>query len=103
MKFSEYSEKAATFILKNVKGDLLYSTLGICGEAGEIAEKIKKGRRDGEISTAALELEIGDVLWYLSKLATEIGSSLELAAEANIKKLSSREFRGKIMGSGDNR
>ena len=97
-KFEEYSE-----IEK-----LSYLALGINGEAGEVAEKVKKIIRDhkGEVSEEKKEqlvLEIGDVLWYLSQLSRVLGVSFEEVAEKNIEKLYSRLERGKIHGEGDNR
>lgn len=85
-----------------------YSTLGLVGEAGEIANKVKKILRDeGGVITpkalAELEKELGDVLWYLSNLAYDIDTSLEYIADMNLKKLHDRKDRGVIGGSGDNR
>lgn len=87
---------------------LTYVTLGLTGEAGEIANKVKKILRDsgGEISSevrADLAKELGDVLWYLTRLADELGYSLYGIANENMKKLASRAERGVIGGSGDNR
>jgi len=78
------------------------------GEAGEIAEKVKKILRDsngvvGEAIKRELAKELGDVLWYLTQLVTELGLSLEEIAADNIKKLSSRQDRSRLRGSGDNR
>ena len=87
---------------------LVYPTLGLANEAGEVAGKIKKIFRDhnGEITAAdrqALKSELGDVLWYLTQICTELDLTLEEVAEANIDKLFSRLERGKIKGEGDNR
>ncbi len=109
MTFEEYQKKSRkTALYPDVGGNFIYPTLGLAGEAGEVAEKIKKVIRDdgGEIlpeKKKELEKELGDVLWYLSQLTTEIGLSLEEVAEKNIEKLYSRLDRGKIKGSGDNR
>lgn len=87
---------------------LIYTTLGLAGEAGEVANKVKKIIRDanGEINEEtrqALKSELGDVYWYLARLADELGfKSSEVIAE-NVKKLSSRFERGVITGNGDNR
>jgi NTP pyrophosphatase (non-canonical NTP hydrolase) len=88
--------------------NFVYPTLGLTGEAGEVAEKIKKVLRDkngliDKNTRRELKKELGDVLWYLANLATEIGLSLEEIARANLKKLASRKKRGKLHGSGDNR
>jgi NTP pyrophosphatase (non-canonical NTP hydrolase) len=84
----------------------LYPTLGLCGEAGEVAEKVKKVLRDrqgrfGPEVVEAIGLELGDVLWYVAQLATELGLRLDDVAAANLAKLSSRAERGVIAGDGD--
>lgn len=86
----------------------IYPTLGLCGEAGEVADKVKKVLRDrgGEFAPEVLEslaLELGDVLWYVAQLATELGLDLDGIARANLEKLSSRAARNVISGSGDYR
>lgn len=89
-------------------GDPTYPVIGLCGECGEIAEKYKKVLRDrnGHPTSEdkkAILFEIGDALWYLDALATEIGYDLEEAARLNVAKLKDRSERGVIGGSGDNR
>jgi len=86
----------------------LYPTLGLCGEAGEVADKVKKVMRDngGVFSTErrqAIALELGDVLWYVAQLAHELGVSLEEIASANLAKLADRADRNVLGGSGDRR
>lgn len=88
--------------------DLAHWVFGITGEAGEIAEKIKKIIRDknGEVTEADKEelvKEIGDVLWYLAVLSKHLGYDFEEVGKQNIAKLRSRQARDKIKGSGDNR
>ncbi len=87
---------------------IVYPTLGLANEAGEVAGKVKKIFRDkgGEISEAdrqALKQELGDVLWYLAQICTELNLTLEEVAEANLEKLFSRLERNQIRGDGDNR
>jgi NTP pyrophosphatase (non-canonical NTP hydrolase) len=87
---------------------IVYPTLGLVNEAGEFAGKIKKIFRDkgGNFSSedkAALKGELGDVLWYLTQICTNLGFTLEEVAEENLDKLFSRLERGKIQGDGDNR
>ena len=87
---------------------ILYTTLGLTSEAGEVADKIKKVIRDhgGEMdddARDAIKMELGDVLWYVANLATELGYSLRDVAGANIQKLDDRQARNKLHGSGDNR
>jgi NTP pyrophosphatase (non-canonical NTP hydrolase) len=113
MNFKSY-EKAAwsTFKLDKSPMKIPYLALGIAGEAGEVADKIKKLIRDcgnGEMPAItdeqrkSLKLELGDVLWYVSCLGKALGFELEEIADANIEKLASRQNRGVIGGSGDNR
>jgi NTP pyrophosphatase (non-canonical NTP hydrolase) len=83
-----------------------YCALGVTGEAGEIANKVKKLLRDPEDSSALKEAilgEIGDTLWYLAMLSMELRSSLSAAASKNILKLAERSVNGSLHGSGDNR
>jgi NTP pyrophosphatase (non-canonical NTP hydrolase) len=80
----------------------------LINEAGEVAGKIKKVFRDkgGEISAEtreAIKAELGDVLWYIAQVCTELEISLDDVAEANLAKLLDRQVRGKIRGDGDNR
>jgi NTP pyrophosphatase (non-canonical NTP hydrolase) len=86
----------------------IYPTLGLCGEAGEVADKVKKVLRDrqGDFDDAVIDdlrLELGDVLWYVAQLATELELDLAEIAEANLAKLASRAARNVIAGSGDRR
>jgi NTP pyrophosphatase (non-canonical NTP hydrolase) len=103
MNIKVYQEKAAYFIKDSIKGDSCYFTLGLCGETGEVAEKIKKSLRDGTLDLENLKAELGDVLWYLAALSDSLGFDLGEIAENNLDKLRSRLARGKISGSGDNR
>jgi NTP pyrophosphatase (non-canonical NTP hydrolase) len=87
---------------------LAYPALGLAGEAGEVAEHAKKAIRDegGEVSDerrAAMAKELGDVLWYVAQLASELGLELEQVARDNLDKLLSRQRRGVLSGSGDER
>ena len=82
--------------------------LGLTGEAGELADKIKKVYRDkdgvfDDNERVAIAKELGDVLWYLTRLGATLGFSLKDIADMNIAKLASRATRGKIGGSGDER
>jgi NTP pyrophosphatase (non-canonical NTP hydrolase) len=111
MDFNEYqtlASRTATFEGTQEEFQLMYLTLGIAGESGEIAEKIKKIIRNdnGVISDEkreALKQEIGDVLWYLSQLARVLGYRFEECAAANVKKLEDRAARGVIKSTGDTR
>jgi NTP pyrophosphatase (non-canonical NTP hydrolase) len=81
----------------------MYCALGLAGEAGEAVDKIKKWHRDGTINREAVALELGDTLYYLTRLANELGYSLEEVQQMNIEKLTSRKERGVLHGSGDYR
>ena len=106
MDFNEYQKKARkTAIYKN---PIIYPTLGLTGEAGEVADKVKKVLRDndGEFTTTLsqqIAAEIGDVLLYCANLAQDLGFDLDGIAESNLRKLEHRQKMNKIQGSGDDR
>jgi NTP pyrophosphatase (non-canonical NTP hydrolase) len=110
MTFDEYDKAAGStaiyprfeFALHGV----VYCTLGLNGEAGELAEKLKKTIRDNNGVIAdrfEFAKELGDCLWYISRLAAELGLTMEQVAIMNVEKLASRKDRGQLQGSGDNR
>ncbi|MCE2393807.1 nucleoside triphosphate pyrophosphohydrolase family protein [Candidatus Poribacteria bacterium] len=107
--FNTYqTESRKTWGIIPMNHPIVYPTMGLVNEAGEVAGKIKKIFRDqkGQITEEdrqSLKNELGDVLWYLTQICTELGLTLEEVAETNITKLSSRQERGKLRGSGDNR
>lgn len=109
MRFSEYQARSrATAVYPDAGSNIVYPALGLCGEAGETAEKVKKAIRDDggtltEERREAIAAELGDVLWYAAQLATEAGLDLEEVAEANLAKLASRRERAVLHGSGDDR
>ena len=87
---------------------MLYPVLGLVGEAGEVAEKIKKLYRDkgGKIDSEAMNLiakELGDVCWYVAEICTQMDISLDGVIGLNLEKLYNRSIRNAIGGSGDNR
>jgi NTP pyrophosphatase (non-canonical NTP hydrolase) len=101
-------ESRKTWGVIPVDHPIVYPTLGLANEAGEVAGKIKKIFRDkgGVIDDAdrqALKYELGDVLWYLTQICTELDLTLEEVATANLEKLFSRQARGQIRGEGDER
>ncbi|GHO92234.1 hypothetical protein KSF_022820 [Reticulibacter mediterranei] len=108
-EFHEYQrESRKTWGEVATNSPIVYPTLGLVNEAGEVAGKIKKIFRDkgGKISDAdreALKYELGDVLWYLTQICTELDLTLEEVAASNLEKLFSRLERGTIHGDGDNR
>ena len=115
MTLDQYQDKASEFCF--YPGSLLYPSLGLTGEAGEVAEKVKKLYRDTEVSFMVedmteelnpdqaydIALEVGDVLFYVAAIASDIGYSLEEIAEMNIDKLTDRKARNVLSGSGDHR
>jgi NTP pyrophosphatase (non-canonical NTP hydrolase) len=109
MNLAEYQHRArATARYPVIGHPVIYPALGLTNEAGEVAGKIKKIFRDkdGVIDQGdvlALRSELGDVLWYLAQVATELGLSLDEIAAHNIGKLQDRLSRGKIHGDGDER
>ena len=108
MDFNEYQREARTTAIYPAQMNILYPALGLCGEAGEVAEKVKKMYRDdnGDLTDdrkEAIKNEIGDLLWYCASLAHDCGLTLQDVAEANIAKLRSRKDRGVLKGSGDRR
>ena len=91
-----------------VNHPIVYPTLGLTNEAGEVAGKVKKIFRDrggvvSEDDRVALTLELGDVLWYLAELCTQLGINLDDVAAANLRKLEDRTARGRLSGDGDYR
>lgn len=106
MTLNEYQQKALETAIYPMP--IIYPALGMCGEAGEVADKVKKVIRDNNSKftkekKVEIAKEIGDVLWYCATLAHDLGYSLEKIAEMNYDKLHSRQLRGKLGGNGDNR
>lgn len=106
--FDEYESIIAETAMYPMVGEgtqmaLAYTALGLTGEAGEFSEKIKKWIRDGVLDKPLAAKELGDVLWYLTASARELGFTLQDIAEINMVKLLSRKERGVLGGSGDER
>ena len=106
MNFNEYQKLARSTAIYPKESKVIYPALGLCGEAGEVADKIKKTIR-GDSSlvevTGSIADELGDVLWYLAILADDLGVPLEDIAYWNVDKLQRRMKSNKIKGDGDNR
>lgn len=110
MEFDVYQTLAdltAQYPEKKQLGGITYSVLGLAGEAGEVAGKVKKILRGDKVYSEAvrdaLVDELGDVLWYVAAVATNLDINLEDVADRNLRKLQSRQARGVIKGSGDTR
>jgi NTP pyrophosphatase (non-canonical NTP hydrolase) len=108
MELSEYQQLSRRTAEYPREAWLAYPALGLAGEAGEVAEHAKKAIRDeaGAVSDerrAAMAKELGDVLWYVAQLASELGLDLDQIAQTNLEKLLSRQRRGVLSGSGDER
>ena len=113
LNFKDYTiEALSTASYPNIGGNLIYPALGLCGEAGEVAEKIKKLWRNEHISsgrqlkseqTIEVVKELGDCLWYIAALAFELNIDLSYIAEKNLEKLKDRKERNVIKSEGDNR
>lgn len=109
MDFNEYQKKSRkTAIYPKIGENFVYPVLGLTGESGEVAEKVKKILRDndgiiGKEQKEELKKELGDVLWYIAQIASELDLSLDEIASFNVKKTQSRYKRNRIHGKGDNR
>ena len=105
---NEYQQRALETAIYTEDKKIIYPTLGLTGEAGEVADKVKKVLRDNnqvfdDERRKAIALELSDVMWYCATLANDLGYTLQEIAEMNYEKLSSRQKRGKINGNGDYR
>lgn len=108
MTLNEYQQKALETAVYPQEYKVIYPALGLTGEAGECSDKVKKVIRDnnGKFTVekkVEIAKEIGDVLWYCATLANDIGFDLETIGQMNYDKLHSRQERGMLHGSGDNR
>lgn len=109
MELNEYqklTKDTAIYIGQDEFWGLLYCSLGLASEAGEVAGKVKKMMRDGDdvdkLRNKAIE-ELGDTLWYAARVADELNISLDTVAKENLAKLKDRKERGVLGGSGDDR
>ena len=116
IEFNEYQEAAfETATYPFVGNNIVYPAMGLAGEAGEVCDKIKKHWRNYNVAVQSLEycltedqideiiLELGDVLWYIAAICTELGLNLGDVSEKNLEKLQDRRDRNVIKGEGDNR
>lgn len=108
MTLNEYQDGARSTAIYPESRKIIYPTLGLTGEAGEVSDKVKKVIRDNndefsDENKRQIALELGDVLWYAATLAHDLGFTLDEVAQMNLDKLASRMKRDKIHGSGDER
>ncbi|EKD58785.1 MAG: pyrophosphatase [uncultured bacterium] len=109
MNFNEYQkESRKNAIYPAIGSNFYFPVIGLAGETGEVAEKVKKILRDkdgmvDDQSREEVKKELGDVLWYLSQIASEFDLSLEDVATGNLEKIKNRKERDMIHGNGDNR
>lgn len=109
MTLNDYQCKALETAVYPKEQKVIYPALGLTGESGEVADKVKKVIRDkgGNFQPfdvrLAIAKELGDTLWYCATLANDLGFTLEDVAKMNVDKLQSRKQRGVLSGSGDNR
>ena len=91
------------------QNQIIYPALGISGETGEVAELVKKWIRDeqshnmSDIRKEKIMMELGDILWYIANLCSDLDVSLDTVAQWNVNKLADRHDRGVIQGDGDER
>ena len=109
MKLNEYQSEAKKTAIFDRSSGVTYCVLGLCGESGEVADKVKRVYRDPDVTLSCVEQregllkELGDVLWYLANLSDMLGFTLEEVASSNLEKLRDRALRGVISGEGDER
>jgi NTP pyrophosphatase (non-canonical NTP hydrolase) len=106
MEFKTYQQEAEKFAI--YKDRIIYPTLGLASEAGEVCGKVKKILRDSQgyfspEDKVQLQSELGDVLWYVAAICSDLNLDMSTVASNNIAKLQDRLIRNKIQGSGDNR
>jgi NTP pyrophosphatase (non-canonical NTP hydrolase) len=113
MDFKDYQIQAYKTAIYPKQIKIVYPAMGLAGEAGEVANKIKKLMRDDNLGLTTDQVdrqkaeeaadELGDVMWYVAVLAQDLGFGLEDIVQKNLAKLKSRKERGTLHGSGDNR
>lgn len=108
MKVNDYQKAALETAIYPKEQKIIYPTLGLTGESGEVSDKVKKVLRDNnsvfsEEKKLEIAKEVGDVMWYCATLSNDLGFDLETICQMNIDKLNSRKQRNMINGNGDNR
>ena len=103
MTLNSYQKMAEGTAIYPTQHAITYPALGLAGEAGEVANKVKKIIRDGKMDKPALVAEIGDCLWYIAALCRDLNVDMEVVAKSNLEKLYNRKQKGTLQGSGDTR
>tara|TARA_Y100000004_G_C8754707_1_gene343962 strand:- start:175 stop:555 length:381 start_codon:yes stop_codon:yes gene_type:complete len=103
LDMDKYQQQAATTAIYGHQHAVIYPALGLAAEAGEVANKVKKIMRDGELDREGIADEIGDCLWYIAALCRDLNIDMETVAYDNLEKLHSRQKRGTLRGNGDKR
>ena len=105
MNFNDYQKRAIKTAIYPTDYRMVYPALGLAGESGEVCEKVKKHLRgdDSPNLRKDIEKELGDVLWYVANLASDLGLHLDNIATKNIDKLRDRQRRNVLHGEGDDR
>ena len=103
LDMDKYQQQAATTAIYGQQHAVIYPALGLAAEAGEVANKVKKIMRDGELDREGIADEIGDCLWYIAALCRDLNIDMETVAYDNLEKLHSRQKRGTLRGNGDKR
>jgi len=108
MELNEYQKQALSTAVYPLDSEIIYPALGLCGEAGEVAEKIKKVLRDGGSFTnpktvVAIAKELGDVLFYIAAIADNLGLTMDDVGNINLEKLRMRRKANTLKGNGDDR
>ena len=108
MTFNEYKNEAIKTAIYHQHYKIIYPALGMCGECGEVAEKIKKVIRDNQgifdaDKTKEIEKELGDVLWYIANICNDLNIDFDNVAQNNVNKINARVQNNTLHGNGDNR
>ena len=103
LDLNSYQKAAERTAIYSTKHAILYPALGLAGEAGEVANKVKKMMRDGEFDKEGVKQELGDCLWYIAAMCRDLNVSMADLAMANLEKLLDRKSRGTLKGNGDKR
>jgi len=103
MDLNAYQKAAERTAIYASKHAILYPALGLAGEAGEVANKVKKMMRDNEFDKEGVTQELGDCMWYIAAMCRDLNVSMADLALANLEKLLDRKSRGTLKGNGDKR